>query len=207
MAYWIAKLTYHITWPFWYGFFLLFFHYRFTYEDKSVQKLKSPLIIVANHSSWLDPFLISGIFPMFSAVFPIHYATYYIFFKNPAIAFFLRIHGSFPIQRGDDLAGILKPAIGFLTRRQTVGIFPGGKREQEPKIIKPGRGAAYLAANTGIELLPCKIIGSNAITFKNFLSRKNYITIYVGKPFVIKKENSLTDNAKFIADKVNELGL
>jgi len=114
ISYWIAKIVYNITWIPWYVVSKFFLNYKIVYQNKEVRNLKGPLIIAANHSSWLDPFLLSGVFPIFSPVFPIHFATHHIFFSYIPTALFVRIYGCFQTRRGAGLAKVLDPAVNFL---------------------------------------------------------------------------------------------
>lgn len=188
MSYWIAKISYNLTWAAWYLLFKLFAHYTVVYEEQKIKKTRGPFIIAANHSSWLDPFLISGIFPIFSPVFPIRFATYHVFFRYFYTALFVRMYGCFQIRRKVGLEKVLAPAVKFLNGGQAVGIFPEAKKRHLGRPRKGRRGAAYLAIKTGSPILPCRIEGAMGLSIKKFFSRKRKITVYVGRSFRIPKE-------------------
>lgn len=187
ISYFVAKIVYNLTWIPWYLTFRFFLNYEVKYKDASVKKMRGPLIIAANHSSWLDPFFISGIFPIFSAIFPIRFAIDMRFLYYPHTAISSRIYGSFGVKRGVGLEKVLAPAVEFLKQKQVVGIFPEGKKRHFGRPKRGGRGAAYLSIKTRAPILPCKIEGDMGLAFTNFIHHKNKVTIYVGVPFRLPK--------------------
>lgn len=211
-SYWIAKIAYNITWIPWHLVSKFFLHYQIIYQNRNVRNLKGPLIIAANHSSWLDPFLLSGIFPIFSPIFPIRFATYQKFFWYFHTALFVRIYGCFSVKGRVGLERTLLPAVSFLRNGQTVGIFPEGRRRHLGRPRKGRRGAAYLAIATSSPILPCKIEGARGFSLKTFFSRKRKVTVYIGQPFLLPPNlndadnvNHLNDATEIIMYKIGEL--
>lgn len=194
ISYLIAKITYSITWIPWYLLFKIFLRYEIVYKDRRVRKLRGPLIIAANHSSWLDPFLVSGIFPIFSPIFPIRFATHYRFFYYIYTALFVRLYGCFRIRKGIGLGKVLAKAVSFLEKNQVVGIFPEGRQRHFGRPRKGRRGATYLAIKTSSRILPCYIDGTLGLKLKSFLFRKRKIIVYVGYPFLLSEEFNNVNN-------------
>lgn len=206
ISYMIAKITYLITWIPWYLLFRIFLNYKVVYTNPSIdiKKSRGPLIIAAQHSSWLDPFFIVGIFPPFSPAFPIRFATHYAFFRYIHTALFVRMYGSFPVKRKIGLEKILKPPVEFLMRGQIIGIFPEGRKRHLGRPRKGRRGVAYLAIRTHSPVLPCHIKGNMYLTAKTFFLRKNQITVYVGSPFFLPKELNTPNNIQHL-NKATEI--
>lgn len=200
ISYWVAKSVYNLTWVPWYLLFNFFLRYKIVYANSSVKKVRGPFIIAANHSSWLDPFLLSGIFPIFSSAFPIRFATYHVFFLYFHTALFVRIYGCFQVRRKVGLEKVLAPAVKFLKRGQVVGIFPEANKRHLGRPRKGRRGAAYLAIKTGAPILPCKIEGIMGLSVGNFFMRHHKVTVYVGELFSIS--GRLNDPAD--VDHLNE---
>ncbi|MGN6562002.1 MAG: lysophospholipid acyltransferase family protein, partial [Thermomicrobiales bacterium] len=99
-----------------------------------------PLLIVANHLSYLEPPLLTALLPR-----RITYLALHELFEVPWLAPVLRLLGALPVKRGGarDLDA-LRAALTLLDRGHAVAIFPEGQRS-----IRPG----LLHANPGISLL------------------------------------------------------
>jgi len=61
-----------------------------------------PLIIIANHKSFLDPLIIGLCFPFFSRIYPLRFIAKDTFFKNPIGWIFYKSVGAFPAAKGKD---------------------------------------------------------------------------------------------------------
>lgn len=214
MQYWTAKILYNAIWIPWYLTLKLLFRYNVVYEDKSARRMRGPFIIAANHSSWIDPFVISGIFPIFSSVYPIRFAAYPRLFFNPFVGIAVYILGTFPAQKGIPLSESLATPVKFLKNAQVVGIFPEGRRRHYGRPRKGRRGAAYLAINTGVKILPVSITGTVGINLKNIFTHNKNIEVCVGKPFRLPKEfknaddiDQLTKATEIIMEKIHKVCL
>ena len=65
MSNFIHKIFYNLFWLPLRIIFDFFFHFK-AESKEDLRKLKGPLIIVSNHISWVDPFLIGIAFPFLS---------------------------------------------------------------------------------------------------------------------------------------------
>lgn len=214
IQYWIAKILYNVIWIPWFLALGILFNYKVTYEDRSVRNMRGPFIIAANHSSWIDPFVISGIFPIFSKVFPIRFAAYPRLFFNPFMGIPVYIMGTFPAQRGIPLEESLRTPLKFLKDGQVVGIFPEGRRRHYGRPRKGRRGAAYLAMKTGVEVLPVQISGTVGIDIRKIFPRNKNVEVCVGKPFKLPKKfknadsiEELNEATEIIMEKIHKVCL
>ncbi|MBU3665757.1 MAG: 1-acyl-sn-glycerol-3-phosphate acyltransferase [Chthoniobacterales bacterium] len=121
-----------------------------------------PCILAPNHISHFDPPLI-GI----STGRPVDWMAMEELFRNPVLAALLRWVGSFPVGRGKMDYAAVRTAIARLERGRMVGVFPeGGLRTGAESVLegaplKPG--VAALAQMTQAPVLPCAVIGSDAL--------------------------------------------
>ncbi len=149
-------------------------------------------IIISNHISFLDPFLISQIFPFGSKYFPFRYPTapeHYYTWKRP----FIWALGAYPIREGTGLEQSLLKSLEIIGRGGRVLVFPEGRvnRDFKPKLAR--RGIAYLAAKTGAPILPVYLEGFSpdryrmGFAWKELFSRKYSLKIVLGEPFFIDK--------------------
>lgn len=180
-------------------------------SEEDLANLKGPLIIVSNHGSWIDPFLIGVVFPFNAKVFPIHYAALYKLFYIPVLTPFLWGFGCFSIKRGIGLEFCLKSAVKILKNKGIIGMFPEGRRQRKGQgLSRPKRGAAFLSLTTGTKLLPVKIEGNISMVFSKFLLGKYKVKIKIGKTFSLAPQETnppelLNQPADYIMEKIRQL--
>ncbi len=122
-----------------------------------------PCIVAANHSSFLDGPLLAAAYA--KAKFkPLHMIAYEEPFRNWFMGYFLRSGRCIPFRRGNrqSQADMLKTALAWLNAGEAVGIFPEGHINQKPRLNRPRTGAALLALESGLPVIPAAIIGSAA---------------------------------------------
>ncbi len=195
------------------GYPLRFFLRIKVQNQETTKDIKGPLVIVANHSSWLDPFLIGLAMPWQSHLFPIYYAMWYIYYRIPLIFPFVFLLGAFPVKKKRPLGEILKYPLDVLKNGGVVVIFPQGQRQQLGRRKKPRRGAAYLAISTNSQILPVYIKNAAGINPFNFFFRRKKVAIKIGKPFALPAtldpENleSLNEASELVALQIQNLSL
>ena len=148
-------------------FTLVVFRVR-TYGQENIEKDK-PYIMCANHISNWD-------------ALTIYTATKREMFVNKFVYWFGKIMNVFPVKRGKKDIESIKKSLKVLKDNKILLIFPEGTRNGMKKNGKIQNGPAYLAARTGVEILPVRIEGN----FKMF--RK--IKIHYGKPIDFSKYQS-----------------
>ena len=103
-------------------------------------------------------------------------------FKNKFLYWFAEKTNIFPVKRGKQDIESMKKSLKVLKDNKILAIFPEGTRNGIVKRGKIQNGPAYLAARTGVEVVPVYIEGS----FKPF--RK--VKLYYGKPLDFSKYQS-----------------
>lgn len=112
-----------------------------------------PLLVIANHLSWLDPPLVGTVLPR-----KVHFMAKHELFRNPLAAWVLRRLGAFPVRRGQPDRWALRHALDLLDRGAVVGLFPEGSRSRG-RLGPFEPGAALLAIKSGAPVLPVAIAG------------------------------------------------
>src|SRR6201994_1026093 len=84
---------------------------------------RGPVIIAANHRSFLDPFVIGMV-----ARRPIYYVAKQELFRHRIVAWLLASLGAFPVRRGTGDADTIDTAKAILARGDVVVMFPEGTR-------------------------------------------------------------------------------
>jgi 1-acyl-sn-glycerol-3-phosphate acyltransferase len=113
------------------------------------------LLIVANHSSFLDPPLVGGMVPR-----QLTFLAKAELFAVPILGPLIRRLGAYPVNRdGPDLAA-LRASQRALAEGRAVLVFPEGTRGDEGQLREAKPGAALLAVQSGVPVVPAYVSGS-----------------------------------------------
>ena len=111
-------------------------------------------ILVANHESMFDPWLLALATPR-----PVRYMAKSELWKIPLVGRALDAFGTFPVERGTGDGTAMSRAASLLQEGEVIGIFPQGTSKQLPN--RPyHRGAARLALATGAPIVPVRLVGT-----------------------------------------------
>jgi 1-acyl-sn-glycerol-3-phosphate acyltransferase len=123
---------------------------RFLYRIELVGRIPpGPCIVVANHESVLDPPLIS-----LAAEQPVRFLAKEELWEIRPLGALITALGTIPVARGRDGHAALERSAELLRKGWTIVIFPEGT-------VSGGawnRGAARLAIETGLPLVPVRIV-------------------------------------------------
>lgn len=134
-----------------------------------------PVVLVANHSSMLEPQLIYGMLPRRS-VFLVKQEM----FRGIA-GRGLRAIGQVPVKRGEPDRTPLLTAVEVLKGGGLVGVFPEGTRG-EGNVAVAEQGAAWLVRSTGATVLPVATRGTRRPEGARRRFRPT-VDMMVGEPF------------------------
>ena len=136
-----------------------------------------PVVLVANHSAYVDGPLLFGLLGR-RAVFWVKQEM----FTGPAGRGLLRI-GQLPVRRGEADRRPLTAAVAVLRAGGLVGVFPEGTRGSG-EVAAAQHGAAWLARTTGAMVLPVVCRGTRRPdgTRRRFRPR---VDVSVGEPLTI----------------------
>jgi 1-acyl-sn-glycerol-3-phosphate acyltransferase len=142
-----------------------------------------PLILVANHVSLIDPFLLLFGLPRW-----INFVAKEELFRSPFLRPWLRWAGSLSVRRQGkvrDKQKILNSTRDALERGLILGMFPEGGRSRNGKLEKGKAGSAVIASKTNVPLLPVGIAGTDKIKGISWLWKRPRIIVNIGKPFTL----------------------
>ncbi len=128
--------------------------FRIEYSGKERVPKTGPLIIVANHVTYLDPLWIA--LPLFRKI---RFMTWDKVFSFPPAGAFLRWLGAFPVSLENPEMGAFKTALRILRRGEALMMFPEGGRSPDGRLMQFKHGASRLALRTGATILPVVIQG------------------------------------------------
>lgn len=191
-------MIYGIAWVLWEIFQTLSFPLKVLGKENVPRE--GVCIFASNHSSYLDPMIIGGCFPRY-----ISYMAKDSLFKNKLFGFLLNGVGAFPVKRDSADIGAIKEALKRLKKGFPLVVFPEGTRLASQKEVHPG--VAFIAAKSGIPVVPVYIKGSDQVLppGAKFLKRC-LVSISFGPPKIYSKENSYEEIADQIMREIHLLG-
>ncbi|MEI8061769.1 MAG: lysophospholipid acyltransferase family protein [bacterium] len=178
------------------------------------RNISSPVIFSSNHTSEMDPIILTAALPFFSRFFPLFYTSreksFYINSGLRQIFYgstFFKIWGAYPVEVGkQDYSKSLKAHKEFIDKGLSICIFPEGGITKDGKLKEFKGGVAYLSESTCSPLIPVFISGAFRISFKEFFSRKRKITVTFGEPIYLKFDNekhtSILDYYKMETERI-----
>jgi 1-acyl-sn-glycerol-3-phosphate acyltransferase len=127
------------------------FHTRGAIHDP-----RRPYVVVANHESYADIFLISC-FP-----WEMKWLSKDTMFKIPLMGWMMQMAGDIKLVRGsrDSAAGAILACRDRLAKRVSVMIFPEGTRSKTWEMLPFKDGAFRLAIEAGVPILPIAVAGT-----------------------------------------------
>ncbi|MCK4489158.1 MAG: 1-acyl-sn-glycerol-3-phosphate acyltransferase [Anaerolineales bacterium] len=148
----------------------------FRIEGEENLPASGPLLVIANHFSFIDPVALLSSLP-----YSIEFVGGAVFPHAPKLVQFIpQLWGYYPVFRGTGSRNALRAAEEILYQNGVLGIMPEGGSWAE--VLRPARpGAAYLASQTGAKVLPLGIYGLNSI-FPIQLGKRPPTVVKIGKP-------------------------
>lgn len=136
-------------------------------------------VVVGNHQSQADPFLISHL------PWEMKWLSKAVVFRIPFIGWSMRLVGDIPVNRGDkDSARSAMATCGrYLERGMPVMIFPEGTRARTDELLPFKDGAFRLAIEHGAPILPIAVAGTaTALPKDDWRFGKARAFVTVGEP-------------------------
>jgi 1-acyl-sn-glycerol-3-phosphate acyltransferase len=142
-------------------------------------RVKGRTVVVSNHESQADPFLISHL------PWEMKWLSKASLFRIPVVGWMMWLAGDIPIRRGDSASGKGAMALcaRWLARGMPVMIFPEGTRSPDGALLPFKDGAFRLAIETGAEILPVAVHGTReALPKYSWRFQNAYAQVTVGTP-------------------------
>ncbi|ADU97649.1 1-acyl-sn-glycerol-3-phosphate acyltransferase [Thermovibrio ammonificans HB-1] len=167
---------------------------------------EGPVLLVANHRSYLDPPLVAYAVKKR----PVFFMAKSELFTTPVLSTLIKHWGNaFPVKRGRADLTALKTALEVLEKGELVCIFPEGQRAPAGRFVRPKWGAGMVALKARVPIVPCLIEGSEKLIGKEGLvTGWPKVTIRFGRPFTIDLEDSKENYqraANLMMERIKEL--
>jgi 1-acyl-sn-glycerol-3-phosphate acyltransferase len=133
---------------------------RIRVDGKENLPRSGPVILAANHRSFLDSIFIPLVVPR-----RVTFVAKAEYFDDKRVAWFFRGVGQIPIRRegGSASERALESATEVLEAGGVFGIYPEGTRTRDGKLHRGHTGAARLALRTGAPIIPVGLIGTDEV--------------------------------------------
>ncbi len=132
-----------------------------------------PLVVAANHRSYLDPPLLGTWFPR-----TIHFMAKRELFKIVGLGWFISQVHAFPVDRDRADLAAFRQALRILKDGGVVGIFPEGTRNLAGEAKARG-GAVLLAATANCPVVPVALVNT-ALAVRRLRASK--VEVRIGEP-------------------------
>lgn len=175
----VNPLVYWITRALFQPFFQIWF--RMSRIGREHIPAHGPLILAANHRSFVDPFVIGTMVRR-----PVYYMAKRELFSHRLFAWYLNNLGAFPVDRGGGDGDSMATARAILERGDCVVVFPEGTRTRPGGLGAPRRGVGRLALETAAPVVPIAVIGTEAIR-RGWRIRPHKVRLRAGRPLTFPR--------------------
>jgi 1-acyl-sn-glycerol-3-phosphate acyltransferase len=138
--------------------------WRFVIEgEKPADIDRKPYVVIANHESQADPFLLSWL------PFDMRWVAKQELFEPPVTGWVMRFGGDIPLRRGarESVVEMMDECKRALAGGISVMMFPEGTRSKDGNLLPFKDGAFALAIEAGVPILPVAIAGTRAMRPKH----------------------------------------
>ncbi|MDX6742024.1 lysophospholipid acyltransferase family protein [Actinocorallia sp. A-T 12471] len=165
--------------------FRVLFHLRV--EGRENIPASGPLIVAANHQSFIDSYVIPVALLPLKTVF-LAKAEYFEGkgVKGRLSRWFFTSMGMVPVARGDGSSamGSLEQAAEIVQGGDVFALYPEGTRSMDGRLYRGRTGAGWLALTTGAPVLPVGLIGTDELQPYGSRLPKigRRVTVRIGEP-------------------------
>lgn len=119
---------------------------------------EGPLILAANHTASLDPFILQSVLPR-----PVRWMMAAEYLELPGLSWFFRTLDVIPVERDGKDSTATRAALRALANGEVLGIFPEGKIETADQLLPLQPGIARLSIKAKAPILPAYISGTQRL--------------------------------------------
>jgi len=141
-----------------------------------------PYILSPNHASYMDGFLVFSSVPFFQRL-QLYFQGYRIIFENPVVRGLLKLIRVIPVDSARSLTEAMQASAHVLLHGKILCVFPEGARTVGGEMQPFKKGAAILAKELNVPVVPARILGSyEAWSPTRAFPRPSPIGVFFGRP-------------------------
>jgi len=133
--------------------------YRLRVEGREHVPAAGPVILVANHTSYFDAFILAAALPA-AAARRVFYLGFEWFFRHPVLAWWARGVRVIPVDMDSHLVRALRASARVLRAGQVLCLFPEGERSASGALRPFRKGTGILVRELKVPVLPAVIAGA-----------------------------------------------
>lgn len=165
---------------------------------EELEKLKAPYLICPNHQSYLDSFLVCSTYPRSILDLTFHVGAK-MYFANPIMGWLARSINVVPVDANVNLLRAMRAGAAGLRAGMILNIYPEGHRTFDGNLHDFKLGAAILATEMNLPIVPVAIDGAwKVLPRDSNRLRLARVTIQFGKPI------APSGNYQEMTDKVRD---
>ena len=148
--------------------------------------LQPPYLVCPNHQSYVDPFLLCSTYPrrVLQNIFHVGAAIY---FRNAAMARLARLINVIPIDTDIHLVRAMRAGAAGLRAGKILNIYPEGQRSFDGQLHEFKKGAAILATELNVPIVPVALDGTHRIwPRESWRPRLASVKISFGEPIFVR---------------------
>ena len=144
----------------------------------------SPYLICPNHQSYIDSLVVIAALP-FGVFRKMFFVGYSMIFTTPIMKLVAKIVNVIPVDPDTHLLGAMKAGAAGLRRGGILCIFPEGGRSFDGELMEFKKGAAILARELSVPVVPVAIVGAREVWPRDsYRIRPGKVRVAFGKVFM-----------------------
>ena len=162
---------------------------------ENVSNLAAPYILMATHTTMLDPFMMAAAVPKYQ----IRFIGKKELWKFPPFAWFANQIKAIPVDRHNTDMEAMRACMRVTREGHVLGIFPEGTRHHKGLMTELESGGAMIALRSKVPLVPGYIAGK--------LGLFRTLHVYVGKPILMDDLREMginTETCQMLLGRITE---
>ena len=162
---------------------------------ENVSNLEAPYILMANHTTMLDPFMMAVAIPKYQ----IRFIGKKELWKIKPFAWFANSIRAIPVDRHNTDMEAMRACMRVTREGHVLGIFPEGTRHHKGLMTELESGVAMIALRSKVPLVPVYIAGK--------LGLFRTLHVYVGKPILMDDLREMginTETCQMLLGRITE---
>lgn len=180
--------------------------FRMEVTGRDVLKhLEPPYLICPNHQSYIDPFLVCSTYPREMLPHVVHVGSSR-YFKGFVMTRLARLINVLPVNPDTHLLRAMRAGAAALRKGKILNIYPEGHRSFDGRLQEFKKGAAILAAELNIPIVPVALDGTYRIwPRESWRIRAAKVRISFGEPIDVRQVVPYETDGEVIYARVTAL--